>query len=149
MQGYRHRVFGGQHPFQRAVHQRAAGVEILREVEAHRSSSSQASGLVVVAPLSSFTSSSIRRSASSRYFVHWRASDTPSSKTLSDSSSGRLPASSAVTICSSRVRQSSNLRSLIALLPLRHTGREATLVEHHADLVADLHLSHAAHDLAR
>src|SRR5206468_12885573 len=126
---------------QRAVHQRAAGVEILREVEAHRSSSSQASGLVVVAPLSSFTSSSIRRSASSRYFVHWRASDTPSSTTLSDSSSGRLPASSAVTICSSRVRQSSNLRSLIAPLPLRHTGRAATLVEPPSALAPHLHLS--------
>src|SRR5207237_10463447 len=72
----------------------------------------------------------------------------PSSNTLSDSSSGRLPPSRALTICSSRVRQSSNLRSLITLLCRVHATVEASFVQQHAHCVADGDVAPAPHDEA-
>src|SRR6267143_4103111 len=73
----------------------------------------------------------------------------PSSKIFSDSSSGRLPVSSRPTICSSRARQSSNLRSVILLPRIGHARVEAPAVQEHANGLADTHLSRALHDLAR
>src|SRR6266850_591854 len=60
----------------------------------------------------------------------------PSSKTFSESSSDSVPASSWPTICSSRVRQSSNLRSVIALLRPLDATVEASPAEQHFDGVA-------------
>src|SRR5262245_18808022 len=70
----------------------------------------------------------------------------PSSKTFSDSSSGRFPASSAATTCSRRARQSSNLRSVIVLPGRVDATVETSLVQQHVHLVADAHLAPTPHD---
>src|SRR2546426_12273283 len=72
----------------------------------------------------------------------------PSSNTFSDSSSGRLPASSALTICSRRVRQSSNLRSVITLPGRVDATVEASFVQENADGVAGGDVAPRAHDAA-
>src|SRR5690242_4040046 len=72
----------------------------------------------------------------------------PSSNTFSDSSSGRLPASSALTICSRRVRQSSNLRSVITLPGRVDATVEASFVQENANAVAGGDVAPRAHDAA-
>src|SRR5207244_11140663 len=101
--GERWRGLARQMALERRVHEAAALREIDLEVEAaHASpSGSQENGLVPSAPCASFARISIRFSASSRYFAHRRASAIPSSKDFSDSSSGRWPLSSWLTICRS------------------------------------------------
>src|SRR5207249_148918 len=65
--------------------------------------------------------------------------------TISSDGSTRSRAASTITRCASRYA----LRSVIALLPGRHAGREAALVQHHAHLVAHRHLPRAPHDRSR
>src|SRR5437773_3339757 len=70
-----------------------------------------------------------------------RASAIPSSNTFSDSSSGRLPLSSWPTSCSSRVSESSNLRSVIRFPRLRDAARSeehTSELQSHHDLVCRL-----------
>src|SRR5439155_740617 len=143
-------VLRGQRAFEGTIDRGAALRQIAGQIElGHRSSSgSIVKGSLLRRPPSSLSRSSTRRSASSRYLAQWRASATPSSKALSESSSGRVPDSSWPTICSSRVRQSSNLRSIILLLRLDHRAVEPSLVQPDAYRVAGRHLARAAHDLA-
>src|SRR5262244_273674 len=72
----------------------------------------------------------------------------PSSNTLSESSSGRLPASSALTICSRRARQSSNLRSVITLPGRVDATVEASFVEENVHAGAAAHVAPGPHDAA-
>src|SRR5882672_3097948 len=72
----------------------------------------------------------------------------PSSNTFNDSSSGRLPASSALTICSRRVRQSSNLRSVIMLPGRVDATVEASFVEENTHGGAGDHVAPGPHDAA-
>src|SRR5213594_5167690 len=146
----RWRGLARQMALERRVYERAALREVGLEVEAaHASpSGSQENGLVPSAPCASLARISIRFSASSRYFAHRRARAIPSSKDRSDSSSGRLPLSSWLTICSRRSSESSNLRSVILVPRPRDPAVEASLVEQLADVVPRPHRSRAPHDRA-
>src|SRR5919201_4799003 len=68
----------------------------------------------------------------------------PSSKTLSDSSSDSVPDSSALTICSSRVKQSSNLRSVILFPRALHPAIETAVVQENPERIARPHVACAA-----
>src|SRR5438552_5786790 len=72
----------------------------------------------------------------------------PSSKTFKDSSRERLPASSWLTICSSRLRQSSNLRSVIMLLRPLHAALETAPGQQHLDGIAGRQAGRVAYDVA-
>src|SRR6185436_15214709 len=120
------------------------------EVEAHPClSPSHAKGSARSSPPSSLVRSSMRFSASSRYLEQRRASPTPSSKAFSESSSGRLPASSVSTICSSRASASSNLMSVISLPHVRHARAQRPFRQQDLDRVARARLRRAPHHRTR